>query len=254
MTTHYVRFQNRGRLSYGILAGDRVFEIAGDLFGEKIQTGIEYSLQQIRFLPPCEPTKIIGVGLNYRSHLGGRKLPATPELFYKPPSSLVGTGDQIVIPRDAEDVHFEGELVIVIGRKVKSISREEAADAIFGVTCGNDVSDRGWQRGEKKALQWWRAKGCDTFAPLGPSIVTGLDYSDLMLETRVNGTSVQRESTADLVHDCPSIVSWASEWITLLPGDVIYTGTPGNTFALKAGDEVEVEIEDVGILRNPVIG
>ena len=202
--------------------------------------------------PPCGPTKIIGVGLNYRSHLGGRKLPEAPELFYKPPSALIGDGEAIRIPPDATDVHFEGELVLVIGKRVKNATREEAMDAIHGVTCGNDVSDRNWQRGEKKDLQWWRAKGCDTFAPLGPAIVTGLDYSNLMLETRVNGKVAQRGPTSDLVHDCPSIVSWASRWVTLEPGDLIYTGPPGETFALKPGDVVEVEIEGIGVLRNPV--
>ena len=203
--------------------------------------------------PPCAPTKLIGVGLNYRSHLGGRKLPETPELFYKPPSSLIGDGEAIRIPPDATDVHFEGELVLVIGKMVRNATREQAIDAIYGVTCGNDVSDRNWQRGEKKDLQWWRAKGCDTFAPLGPAIVTGLDYSNLMLETRVNGKVAQRAPTSDLVHDCPSIVSWASRWVTLMPGDLIYTGTPGDTFALQPGDVVEVEIEGIGVLRNPVV-
>jgi 2-keto-4-pentenoate hydratase/2-oxohepta-3-ene-1,7-dioic acid hydratase in catechol pathway len=114
------------------------------------------------------------------------------------------------------------------------------------------VSDRGWQRGEQKDLQWWRAKGCDTFAPLGPAIVTGLDYANLTLETRVNGARAQYESTGDLVHDCPAVVSWASGWVTLEPGDLIYTGTPGNTFALKPGDVVEIEIEGIGVLKNSV--
>jgi len=202
--------------------------------------------------PPCPPTKIIGVGLNYRSHLGGRTLPETPELFYKPPSALIGHGEAIIIPPGATDVHFEGELVLVIGKRVKNATREEALDAILGATCGNDVSDRSWQRGDRKDLQWWRAKGCDTFAPLGPAIVTGLDYSNLQLETRVNGKITQKALTSDLVHDCPAIISWASRWVTLFPGDLIYTGTPGETFALKPGDVVEVEIEGIGVLRNPV--
>jgi 2-keto-4-pentenoate hydratase/2-oxohepta-3-ene-1,7-dioic acid hydratase in catechol pathway len=252
MTTHYVRFQNGEGSSYGELAGDRIFEIAGDLFGRFERTGLHFPARERLLLPPCRPSKILGVGLNYRSHLGGRSLPETPELFYKPPSALAASGERIVIPRDAADVHFEGELVIVVGRSVRNASREEAAAAIFGVTCGNDVSDRAWQRGPHKDLQWWRAKGCDSFAPLGPAIVTGLDYGNLMLETRVNGKTAQRESTADLVHDGPSVVSWASRWITLLPGDLIYTGTPGNTYALKPGDIVEVEIEGIGVLRNPV--
>ena len=114
------------------------------------------------------------------------------------------------------------------------------------------MSERDWQNGPRKDLQWWRAKGADTFAPLGPAIVTGLDYGNLMLETRLNGEVVQKQSTADLTFDCPAIVSWVSRWVTLLPGDVIYTGTPGSTRAMKPGDVVEVEIEGIGVLRNPV--
>ena len=253
MTIQYVRFEAANRRAYGELNGGTVFEMEGGLFGARARTGVEHELSGVRLLPPCEPTKMIGVGLNYRSHLGGRKLPETPELFYMPPSALIATGESIVIPRGATDVHFEGELVIVIGKRVKAVEHEEAAGAIFGVTCGNDVSDRGWQRGEQKDLQWWRAKGCDTFAPMGPAIVTGLDYGNLMLETRVNGERAQYGSTSDLVHDCAAVVSWASQWITLEPGDAIYTGTPGNTFALKPGDVVEVEIEGVGVLRNSVV-
>lgn len=252
MSNHYVRFETAAKRAYGEWHGERIFEIDGGLFGPRTRMGAEHRASEVRLLAPCEPGKIIGVGLNYRSHLGGRKLPETPELFYMPPSALIATGEPIVIPSGATDVHFEGELVIVIGKRVKGVSREQAADAIFGVTCGNDVSDRGWQRGEQKDLQWWRAKGCDTFAPMGPAIVTGLEYGTLMLETRVNGERAQYGSTSDLVHDCAAVVSWASQWITLEPGDAIYTGTPGNTFALKPGDVVEVEIEGIGVLRNSV--
>jgi 2-keto-4-pentenoate hydratase/2-oxohepta-3-ene-1,7-dioic acid hydratase in catechol pathway len=163
-------------------------------------------------------------------------------MFYKPVSALQNPGDPIVIPQDAANVHFEGELVIVIGPR----------GTIFGVTCGNDVSERDWQSGPHKDLQWWRAKGADTFAPLGPAIVTGLDYGNLMLETRLNGEVVQRQSSADLTFDCAAIVSWVSRWVTLVPGDVIYTGTPGSTRAMRPGDVVEVEIEGIGVLRNTV--
>ena len=248
----YIRFERSGHAAYGHVEGERVREIRGGLFEGAASTGESYDLADVKLLPPCEPTKILGVGLNYRSHLGGRPLPKTPELFYKPPSALIASGDEIVIPRDATDVHFEGELVIVIGKRVKDATRQEAADAIFGVTGGNDVSERNWQRGEGKDLQWWRAKGCDTFAPLGPAIVTDLDYGNLALETRVNGKVAQEGSTADLVHDCPSVVSWASQWVTLEPGDLIYTGTPGSTFALKPGDVVEVTLEKVGLLTNRI--
>jgi 2-keto-4-pentenoate hydratase/2-oxohepta-3-ene-1,7-dioic acid hydratase in catechol pathway len=142
--------------------------------------------------------------------------------------------------------------VVVIGKTVRNASKDEARDAIFGVTCGNDVSERNWQHGEKKDLQWWRAKGSDSFAPLGPAILTGAEYGNLMLQTRINGDVVQKQSTSDLIFDCPSIVSWVSGWVTLMPGDIIYTGTPGNTRRMGSGDVVEVEIESVGTLRNPV--
>src|SRR6202042_1059468 len=149
----------------------------------------------------------------------------------------------------AEDVHFEGELVVVIGTTVRHASREQAATSIFGITCGNDVSDRNWQRGPGKDVQYWRAKGCDTFAPLGPVIVTELDYADLLLTTRLNGRVVQQQRTSDLIFDVPTVISFISRYVTLAPGDVIYTGTPGSTGRMKPGDVVEVEIEGIGILR-----
>jgi 2-keto-4-pentenoate hydratase/2-oxohepta-3-ene-1,7-dioic acid hydratase in catechol pathway len=169
---------------------------------------------------------VLAVGLNYRSHLNGRPAPSAPEIFYKPPSCLIASGESIVIPKDAKNVHSEGELVIVIG----------PGNSIFGVTCGNDVSERDWQHGEKKDL----------------AIVTGLDYSHLLLQTRMNGETVQKQHTSDLMFDCPAIVKYVSQWVTLIPGDVIYTGTPGNTRKMNPGDTVEVEIEGIGVLRNRV--
>jgi 2-keto-4-pentenoate hydratase/2-oxohepta-3-ene-1,7-dioic acid hydratase in catechol pathway len=190
--------------------------------------------------------------LNYRSHLGSRPEPDHPEIFYKAVTALQDPEGPIVTPRDSTDLHYEGELVVVIGRQVKNVSVEKARDAIFGVTCGNDVSERNWQHGPGKDLQWWRAKSCDTFAPLGPAIVTGLDYDTLLLRTRLNGEVVQKQYTSDLIFDCPTIVSYISRWVTLMPGDVIYTGTPGATRKMSPGDVVEVEIEGIGVLRNPV--
>ena len=250
--TRYIRYRHGSAVSYGVLEGATVREIRGDLFGNREQTGATHPLDAVKLLYPCEPSKILAVGRNYKSHLAGRPAPDRPEMFYKPVSALQHPGDPIVIPAEAANVHFEGELVIVIGRRVSRAPADEARAAIFGVTCGNDVSDRDWQSGPQKDLQWWRAKGADTFAPLGPAIVTGLDYGNLMLETRLNGEVVQRQSTADLTFDGPAIVSWVSRWVTLQPGDVIYTGTPGATRAMKAGDLVEVEIEGIGVLRNPV--
>jgi 2-keto-4-pentenoate hydratase/2-oxohepta-3-ene-1,7-dioic acid hydratase in catechol pathway len=143
-------------------------------------------------------------------------------------------------------------MVVVVGRQLRNASNEEAAAAIFGVSCGNDVSDRSWQHGEKKDLQWWRAKGSDTFAPLGPAIVSGVDYGKLLLQTRINGETVQKQYTSDLIFDIPTVLSWISGWVTLLPGDLVYTGTPGNTRKMSPGDVVEVELENVGVLSNPV--
>ncbi len=240
--TKYIRYRYHSVTSYGVLDGAAVHEIAGDLFGALEQTGVTHPLGEVKLLHPCQPSKILAVGRNYKSHLGDRQAPERPEMFYKAISALQNPGDPIVIPPEAANVHFEGELVIVMG----------PANSIFGVTCGNDVSERDWQNGPKKDLQWWRAKGADTFAPLGPSIVTGLDYGSLMLETRLNGEIVQKQSTADLTFDCAAIVNWVTRWVTLLPGDVIYTGTPGSTRAMKSGDVVEVEVEGIGVLSNPV--
>ena len=161
----------------------------------------------------------------------------------------------ITIPPDAQNVHYEGELVLVIGRRTRHASPEEAAQSIFGVTCGNDVSERDWQNGslELKDLQWWRAKGSDTFGPLGPAIVTGIDFSNLLLTTRLNGETVQRQFTSDLLFPAPEIVSYISRWVTLEPGDMIYTGTPGSTKKMNPGNMVEVEIEGIGVLRNKVV-
>ncbi len=221
--------------------------------GGASETGVTHALAEVSLLAPCLPGKIMAVGRNYKSHLGTRPQPLNPEMFYKPVTALANPGQPIIIPRDATDVHYEGELVIVMGRSVRNASQEEARAAIFGVTCGNDVSERNWQSGPGKDLQWWRAKGCDTFAPLGPAVVAGLDYSHLLLQTRLNGEVVQQQYTSDLLFDCPTIVSWVSLWVTLLPGDIIYTGTPGSTRKLAPGDVVEVEIEGIGVLSNPVV-
>jgi 2-keto-4-pentenoate hydratase/2-oxohepta-3-ene-1,7-dioic acid hydratase in catechol pathway len=238
-----VRFVFNHRTAYGLLEGGQVHELSGGLFDAPAPTGAVHPLDAVALLYPCEPTKILCVGLNYRSHLDGRPAPANPEIFYKPLSALQNPGGPIKIPLDSINLHFEGELVAVIGKN----------NEIFGVTCGNDLSERDWQRGPNKDLQWWRAKGCDTFAPLGPAISTGIDYSNLRLKTTLNGNTVQNQSTSDLLFPLPAIVEYISKWVTLNPGDVIYTGTPGNTSKLNPGDIIEVEIENIGKLSNPVV-
>jgi 2-keto-4-pentenoate hydratase/2-oxohepta-3-ene-1,7-dioic acid hydratase in catechol pathway len=250
--TKFIRYRTASGVSYGTLEGDTVHEIHGGLFDGHRLSGAIHKLSDVKLLYPCEPGKILAVGLNYKSHLGNRPQPAHPEMFYKPVSSLQNPGDPIEIPRDATDVHSEGEMVVVVGRRLRHASADEAAAAVFGVGCGNDVSDRSWQHGDKKDLQWWRAKGSDTFAPFGPAILTGVDYGKLLLETRINGETVQKQYTSDLIFDIATVLSWISGWVTLLPGDLVYTGTPGNTRKMSPGDVVEVELEGVGVLTNPV--
>lgn len=250
--TRYVRFQAGGAPAYGVLTGETVEAIRGDLFGSYKLTGTRHKLQDVKLLAPCTPSKVLAVGLNYQSHLGQRKPSAHPEIFYKPITCLQNPGDPIKIPADAHNVHYEGELVLVIGKKASHVSVADAKDVIFGVCCGNDVSERDWQGGPNKDLQWWRAKGADTFGPLGPAIVRGVDYGNVLLQTRLNGEVMQKQSTADLIFDCPTIVSFISQYVALEPGDVVYTGTPAHTSPMKPGDIVEVEIEGVGVLRNPI--
>jgi 2-keto-4-pentenoate hydratase/2-oxohepta-3-ene-1,7-dioic acid hydratase in catechol pathway len=245
----FVRYEHQGRISYGILDGAVIAQIRGDLFGGGTETGAKIGLNEVRLLWPCEPSKILAVGLNYKSHLGNRPVPTKPELFWKPLTALLETEGKIVIPEGAGNVHYEGELVVVIGKKTKGVSADQAAGCIFGYTCGNDVSERDWQKGD---LQWWRAKGADTFGPLGPAIAVGLDYKASRLQTRVNGAVKQSQFLSDLLFDPAAVVSHASRCVTLYPGDVIYTGTPGSTSALKPGDTVEVEIDGIGILKNMV--
>jgi 2-keto-4-pentenoate hydratase/2-oxohepta-3-ene-1,7-dioic acid hydratase in catechol pathway len=253
--TRYLRFRCDGLVGYGRLEGDTVVALDGDpLRGPARDSGARHPLASVELLVPAEPRNIVAVGRNYRSHLGTREAPRQPELFWKPLAALQHTGGPIVLPADATDVHFEGELVLVMGAGAgRDLDLDAARAAIFGVTCGNDVSERQWQRGPSRDLQWWRAKGCDTFAACGPVIATGLAFGDLLLTTRVNGELAQQQRTTDLLFDCATVVSYLSRYVTLGPGDLVYTGTPGETRAMRPGDVVEVEIEGVGVLRNPVV-
>ena len=249
-TVKYVRYTAGSAPAYGILEGDVIRELGGDLFQSPRPTGKTVRLSDATLLAPVVPSKVIAVGLNYKSHIGESPAAKYPGLFAKMPTSIVGPEAAIVIPPGANNVHFEGELVVIIGRRAKNVSVAEAPRYIFGITAGNDVSERDWQRDD---LQWFRAKAADTFGPLGPVIVTGANYGDLLLQTRVNGAVVQSQRTKDLIFYVPTIVSYISQYVTLEPGDVIYTGTPGSTKAMKPGDVVEVDIEGVGILRNRVV-
>jgi len=244
----YVRFQVDNKVAYGIVEGDRVRELAGDLFRRWEKTDTMHQLDKITILVPSTPTKVIAMAVNYRSHAGEQVPPAIPQGFFKVPSCLERHEGTIQLP--TENVHYEGELVVVIGKRAKDVEEADALDYVLGVTCGNDVSARDWQSGD---TQWWRAKGADTFGPCGPFIVSGLDYDNLDLELRVNGKQLQKTNTNLLIHGVAKIVSFLSKHVTLEPGDLIFTGTPGTTAPLHPGDVVEVEIEGVGVLRNSVV-
>jgi len=245
----FVRYLYKTSTSYGILEGGTIREIRGGLFGDREETGNRTSLEEVKLLCPCEPSKILAIGLNYRSHLGERKEPEVPAVFLVPNSALLEPDGTIQIPADATDAHYEGELVAVIGKTLRNATSDEAEDGIFGFTCGNDVSERKWQKND---LQWWRAKGCDTFAPLGPSIETDFDWSRKGIRTLLNGSTVQKGRFNELLFDPHRIVRYISRYMTLYPGDVVYTGTPGQTRALENGDTVEVDIEGIGKLINKV--
>ena len=253
----FVRYREEGKAVYGRVEGEKVIEVTGLPFQGALQpvseTGHSRNLQGLKLLWPCEPSKILAVGLNYRSHLEAQKrtAPTKPEIFVVPVSALLKPEGEIRIPIGAQNVQLEGELVIVIGKETGCVSPTDAEKHIFGFTCGNDVSERYWQKND---LQWWRAKGCDTFAPLGPAIVTDFDWRNGRIETRLNGNMAQSGKFSELLFDPTVIVSHVSQYITLFPGDVIYSGTPGDTPALKAGDVIEIEIPGIGILRNRVAG
>lgn len=225
--------------------------LEGDLFGRWRTTDESLPLAGVRLLAPCKPSKMLCVGLNYRSHLQGRPEPQKPELFWKPSSAVIGPDEAIVLPSDATNTHPEGELVVVIGARASHVSVAEASRCILGYTLGNDVSERSWQEGDR---QWWRAKGCDTFAPVGPWIETEFDLANAALSTRINGDLVQEGTLNELIFGVPEVISFASRYVTLEPGDVIFTGTPGHTRAMEPGDRIEITVSGLGTLSNSVMG
>ena len=253
----FARFRVGDHIAFGIVEGRNVREISGPLFREWTKTDKVHALTDVRLLVPTRPRHVFAMAGNYKSHLNDEIPPKfrTPQPFFKSPSSLLPHGSRIVIPKDAtEEVHYEAEMVVVIGKRASKVSKEDALEYVFGVTCGNDVSERFWQNDEEhKDVQWWRAKGSDTFGPCGPYIVTGLDYDNLLLTLRLNGEVKQRERTSQMIHDVATQVSFISQYVTLLPGDLVFTGTSGQTSKIQAGDVVEVDLEGVGVLRNRVI-
>lgn len=248
----YVRFENNRRASWAVVQGEDLVPLSDAPYRNGRALAGPKKLSSVKLLAPADPPKVFAVGLNYKSHLGTRPAPKEPEIFYKPTTCLTSNTANIIIPPNAKNVHYEGELVIVLGKGGRNLNPVQAKAAIFGATCGNDVSERDWQNGAQKDLQWWRAKGSDTFGPIGPYLVHGANYENALLQTRLNGEVVQKQTTADLLFDCPTIVSYISKFVTLEAGDVIFTGTPGSTRKMNPGDVVEVEIDGVGLLKNTV--
>lgn len=246
----FVRYQVGSVVSYGRLEGETIVQLRDAPWINGTATGVKVAKSQVKLLAPAVPSKVIAVGLNYQTHLGERSAAAYPGLFAKMPTSIIADRDTVILPPDATNAHYEGEMVLVIGKRAQNVPVDKAKEYVFGVTTGNDVSERDWQKSD---LQWFRAKASDTFGPLGTTIVRGVNYDDLLLQTRLNGEVVQSQRTKDLIFSVAEIVSYISRYVTLEPGDVIYSGTPGTTRQIKSGDIVEVELENVGVLRNPVL-
>jgi 2-keto-4-pentenoate hydratase/2-oxohepta-3-ene-1,7-dioic acid hydratase in catechol pathway len=239
----------------GIPADDSVLvALAGDpLYVGVSLTDQETPLSEVRLLAPVLPrSKVVGIGRNYAAHAAelGNDVPDEPLMFLKPNTSVVGPGDPVFYPRQTRELHYEGELAVVIGRICRDVPPERVADVVYGYTVGNDVTARDLQRGD---VQFTRAKGFDSFCPLGPWIETELDTSDLRVQTHLNGDQVQDGSTKDMIFDIPALVSHVSSVMTLLPGDVILTGTPEGVGPMQVGDEVEVTVAGIGSLTNKVV-
>ena len=253
MTT-FARFEADGAVLHGIVEGHTIKELSGSPLGDYSETGNSHNLQDVKLLPPVSPRKIVAIGLNYRSHLGDKPGPAAPEPFLKSSTTVVGHGDNIVIPKIAIEegvkIQPEAELALVIGKDCKGATQDNALDYVFAYTCGNDVSARDWQAND---LQWARAKSSDTFGPIGPWMTTDLDPTNIQVICRVNGEEKQNQNTSDLLHPVTRIIEYVSSVITLQAGDVIMTGTPGTPGDIHPGDVVEVELSGVGVLTNPVV-
>ena len=251
-----VRFVALDKVRYGILGGDTVHGLRGGPFTHFKPSGSSftfdgsaYKLDEVRLLAPCLPSKIVCLGLNYRSHAEETNLtiPPVPLIFLKPSTAVIGPDDHIILPRSSRRIDYEGELGVVIGRKARDVPEDKAKEYVIGYTCFNDVSDRHAQRDD---VQWTRAKGYDTFAPTGPCIETEVNPDDLKLETYLNGELRQFVRTSDLIFGISKLISFISGVMTLLPGDIIATGTPSGIGRMNPGDIVEVRIEHIGTLRN----
>jgi 2-keto-4-pentenoate hydratase/2-oxohepta-3-ene-1,7-dioic acid hydratase in catechol pathway len=259
MSTKWCRFQAGDRTSYGRIDGDSVVAVDGAPWGAHTVTPAKHALSSVKLLIPTIPSTFYCVGINYRDHIiqaAKRRnvepqFPQRPDIGYRANNALTAHEDPIVKPKDSGTVfQYEGELVAVIGKQGRKIPQDRALDYVFGWTIGNDVSERTWQRNDRTM---WRAKNADTFKPMGPWIVTGVDYRKMTTTVRLNGQEVDRFATANMIHDVEQYIAEVSKYCTLYPGDVMWMGTDGTPRDMRVGDVCEVEISDVGTLRNKVV-
>lgn len=247
-----IRANANGEVFYGVLENETVKRLVNTPYDGLEYDGREYPVSDVELLAPAEPTKIVAIGKNYRAHADemGEGQPEEPLLFLKPSTSIVGNGDDVVYPAISHRLDYEGELGVVIGKKCHAVQPGHSADVIFGYTCLNDITARDIQ---KAVSQWTRGKGFDTFCPIGPHIETETDPSHAVIETRVNG-EVKQHSTIDcMTHNIDKLICYITECMTLLPGDIIATGTPEGIGSMQRGDIVEVEIEGIGVLCNRIV-
>lgn len=249
----YVRFKTTaGEINYGILRNDIITALEGSIYKNHRITEDTYSVNTVKLLAPVEPTKVICVGLNYLDHAEefGMPIPAEPLFFLKPSTSVIGPEDNIIYPPQTQNLHYEVELALIIGKTAKNVSKKDALKYVFGYTVANDITARDLQ---KKDNQWSRAKGFDTFCPLGPWAETEItDQDNLKIELYLNGELRQQSNTKYFAFKCADLIEYLSSIMTLLPGDVIMTGTPGGIGAMKPGDTVEAYVENIGVLKNTV--
>ena len=246
----FARYEAHGEVAYGLVEDNAVMQLTASPYGEYEVTDHGHPIADVRLLAPSSPSKIYFMGGNYSDHLGDADPPAFPQVYIKTPNSIIGPDETIVVPGRAGSVQEEAELVAIIGRSCRNVSEADALDYVLGYTCGNDVSARDWQASDPT---FWRAKASDTFSPIGPYIVTGLDPSNLTVKARVNGNEVQNYNSGDIIFDTAACISYISQSVTLEPGDILYTGTGGTQVDMHHGDVVEIEVEGIGILSNPVV-
>lgn len=248
-----VRFKDENQnVQYGVLEDDQIKIIEGDIFSSYTVTDKTVAASDVKLLAPTEPSKVVCIGLNYIDHAKemNLELPEEPLIFLKPNTTVIATGDDVIYPEQSKHIEYEAELGIVIGKMTKNVEKEEAKDAIFGYTIANDVTARDLQFSDG---QWTRGKSFDTFCPIGPGIVRDIDPSNLDITLHVNGEVKQNSNTKNLIFDVEYIVSHVSKVMTLLPGDVIITGTPPGVGPVVEGDEMVVRIEGLGELRNRLV-